>query len=234
VSRRRAAGGRRIGRGEEGFTLTEMMIAGIIASALLVSSSIAMTITNRASDTESTQGATTNEVLLAAQAVQSYLSGAWTSSGSLGGVSTACSGGSTGQLFPATQGPFVSASKNDIMFCGFRSNSSTSDTYEIHFTRCTAAGVCTLQIDQEPGPGCSPCTVDTVFTVSGVSDAGTPFTYWDYNSGWSQVTTSDPVPSTQLASIQAVQVSLTTVGTTGAGTNVKRLVLLPNTLSGGS
>ena len=221
---------------DRGFTLVEVMIASIIALALLVSASVAMTATTHAVRTESTQGSTTSSALIAVQEIQSLLGGTWTS-GSLGGEPSVCSGGiqgSNSQLFPSGQGPFVTATGTDLMFCAFRNNSTTSATFEIHFTGCSTHNVCTLKIDQEPGPGVCPCTVNTIFSMPGIYDGGTganaPFVYDYYQTtnpvGWTS--------TSQLNQIQAVKLTLSVSGGGGSGTNVQRLVLLPNTLAGGS
>jgi len=226
-------------RGEDGLTLVELAIASAIAISMLLASSVSITATGHASQSEIAQGSTTNQAITDAAALQTFLSGAY-DSGSVAGVSTECAGGSSGQAFPTGQGPFVSATSTDVMFCGFRNSSLTSYTYEIHFTNCDAKSVCTLKVDQEPDPSCaSACTVSTVFVASGVSDQGAkvgggtvaPFTFYTYDG------TSSP-PSWQttstLGAIEAVQVSMTVYGSTGAGTAVERLIALPNTITGGA
>lgn len=228
----------RVRRDESGLTIIEMLIASSIALSMLVAVSIGLTASGGASMREGTQGATTNQAIIDAAALQTFLSGAWTS-GSLAGVSTQCSNGANGpgNAFPSGQGPFVTATSTDVMFCAFRNNSPTAYTYEIHFTNCTTKHVCTMKVDQQPAPGCSPCTVDTVVAAPGVSNQGAtvggtlvaPFVYYFYNtssSSWQTTTT--------LSQIQAVQVSFTVYGSSGAGTSVQRLISLPNTIAGGS
>ena len=140
-----------------------------------------------------------------------------------------CAGGSNGQAFTDGNGPFVSATASDIVFCGLRNNSSTAYSYHLHFADCSGSGICNLQIDRYAPPGCSPCHTTTVFTMANVSDAGTPFVYDYYDRGsaaWE--------PTAVLSQVQAVQVTYTVAASGVSGTTVKRLVLLPNTLGGTS
>jgi hypothetical protein len=223
---------------EDGLTLVEMLIASSIALTMLMAASIGLTASNGASNHEVTQGATTNQAIVDAGNLQTFLAGAWTS-GSLAGVSTECSSGTggPGNTFPGGQGPFVTATSTDVMFCAFRNNSPTAYTYEIHFTNCNAKHVCTLKVDQQPVPGCTTCAASTVMSAPGVSNQGakvggvsvSPFVYYCYNtssSSWQSTST--------LSQIQAVQVTFTVFGSTGAGTSVQRLISLPNTIPGGS
>lgn len=166
-------------RAQYGMTLVELMIAGGLAVSLLVSSSVALTANTHASRSEAGLGATTGAALVAAQAVEQALAGAWTSS-SLAGISSVCSDGTANaNSFPSNQGPFVSAGATKVVYYGFRNNSSTSYTFQISFTKCSGS-LCTLEIDQEPAYGCSPkpCATSAVFSMAGVSDAGTPFVYY--------------------------------------------------------
>jgi type II secretory pathway pseudopilin PulG len=221
---------------EAGFTLVEMTVAMLIAMVVLLSGSVAMSATTRATRLELNQGSTTNSALITAQAMQQALAGGWTT-GTLGGVSNYCTdGGSSGQNgFPSGNGPFVSASSTSIVFCGFPNNQLISYTYKIYFTGCTASHVCTMAIDQEPGLLCSVCTTVPRFRMAGVSNAVTssppgPFSFWTYNASaspqWQQTST--------LNQIQAVQIALELTNPSGSGTFVQRMILLPNTLSGGS
>ena len=78
-------------RGEDGLTLVEMLIASSIALTMLMAASVGLTASNGASNREVTQGATTNQAIVDAGELQTFLAGAWTS-GSVAGVSTQCSG----------------------------------------------------------------------------------------------------------------------------------------------
>jgi type II secretory pathway pseudopilin PulG len=223
-------------REEAGFTLVEMTVATLIAMVVLLSGSVAMSATARATRLELNQGATTNSALTTTQAVQQALAGGWTT-GTVGGVSNYCTDGSAnGQTgFPTGNGPFVSASATAIVFCGFPNNQLISYTYKIYFTGCSTSHVCTLAIDQEPGLLCSVCTTVPRFRMAGVSNALTtsppgPFSFWTYNASasppWQQTST--------LSQIQAVQLALRLTNPSGSGTFVQRMILLPNTLAGGS
>jgi len=233
----RGTGGR-----EEGFTVIEVVVASLILVTMLVTASVALTATTRASNSEAGQGATTSSAIIAAQEVENLLGGAWTPAAT-GGVSTLCAGGTGGQSFATGQGPFVTATTTTLMFCGFSVNASTAYTYDIHFTGCTSSNVCALQIDREPAPNCNPCSSLTVFKLQGVSDSGTPFVYDYYDTSttpgtWTCVNaapscTGQP-PASALSTVQAVTVTLTTTTAKGAGTQVTRKILLPNALGGWS
>jgi type II secretory pathway pseudopilin PulG len=228
----------RLRRDESGFTVIEVLVASSIALTMLVSASIGLTASNSASNREVTQGTTTNQAIIDAEALQTYLSGAWTS-GSLAGVSTQCSNGPNGpgNSFPSGQGPFVTATGTDLMFCAFRNNSPTSYTYEIHFSNCDTKHVCTLKIDQAPAPGCTTCKWNNLVSAPGVSSQGAtvggvlvaPFVYYYFDTA-----TSTWQTTTALNQIQAVQVTFNVSGSTGSGTSVQRLITLPNTIAGGS
>jgi len=178
--------------------------------------------------------------LVAIQAIQLELSGGWATPTNVAGITSSCTDGDSGgtTAFAPGNGPFVSAGATSIMFCGFRNSSTTSYTYDIHFTACTTSDICTLAIDREPGFHCSVCTPLRVFAMDGVSDAPSgspaagPFTYWYYDAAAS----SPPYwqPTSTLSQIQAVQVSFTLTGASGSGTKVQRMILLPNTLAGGT
>jgi hypothetical protein len=219
-------------RGEEGLTLVELAMAGVLGVALLTTIAVATTAVTHSSRAEVQQGVTTGNAIVAIQAVQQALSAAWTP-GSTSGVSSQCAGGRHGEAWESGTGPFVSVEPSDIVFCGFRNNSSTPYTYELHFTDCEDH-LCTLVLDQQGAPGCSPhCLETTVYTDTGVSDAGTPFAYYTSSGGsWA--------PTTNLSQIQAVQVTLTipALGPSGKsegnGSQVQRLLILPNTLGGAS
>jgi len=217
-------------REEDGLTLVELALAGLVGVALLTMAAVATTATVHSSRTEVQQGVTTEGAILAVQEVQQTLSSAWTP-GSTGGVTSQCAGGADGQSWVTGNGPFVSVSATDIVFCGFRNNSSIAYTYELHFTHCTGT-LCTLELDQLGAPGCSPsCRSSVAFVQNGVSEVGIPFGFYTANGGaW--------VTTATLSQIDAVQVTLVipalnpTGTTAGNGTQVERLVVLCNAASG--
>ena len=218
-------------RGEEGLTLVELAIAALLGVALMTMIAIATQATVHSSRTEVQQGATTSNAIVAVQGVQQALAAAWTP-GAGSGVTSQCAGGSNGQSWTAS-GPIVSATSTDIVFCGFRNNSSTAYTYELHFTNCSGS-LCTLKLVQQGAPGCSPhCYTSTVFADADVSNAGTPFAFYTSSDGsWASTST--------VSQIQAVQMTLvipamSPSGTALAdGTQAQRLIVLPNTLGGAS
>jgi len=218
-------------RDEAGLTLVEMLVGGLLGIGLLTGIAVATQATVHSSRTEVQQGVTTSNAIVAVQAVQQALSAAWTPAAA-GGVTSQCAGGADGESWTAS-GPIVSATSTDVVFCGFRNNSTVAFTYELHFTGCVNH-LCNLQIDQLGAPGCSPhCHASTVFVDGDVSDLGTPFAFYSAAGGSWAATAS-------VAQIQAVQVTLVVpaIGPTGTslgdGTQVQRLVELPNALGGGS
>lgn len=199
------------------------MVASAVALVVLTMISICVVTLTQTSVGAVERGSSTGPALLVAQEVQQVVSGATTP-----GPGSDCAGGSSGQPFPSQQGPFVSASDNDIMFCAVRSNSSTEYTYELHFTgSCSSANTCTLELDQEPSPGCSPCTVRDVYSATGVSNSGTPFTYYyDPGSSWTELTLS----SNNLGLIQAVEATFDVQPSGTSASAIQRMILLPSTL----
>jgi hypothetical protein len=211
--------------------MVELLVGALLGIGLLSGIAVATQATVHSSRTEVQQGVTTSNVIVAVQAVQQALAGAWTPA-SANGVTSQCAGGPNGQAWTAS-GPVATATATDVQFCGFRNNSSTAYTYELHFTGCTSS-LCNLQIDQLGAPGCSPhCHSATVFTDGDVSNLGNPFAFYT-SSGGSWATTST------LSQIQAVRVTLVVpaISPTGSalndGTEVQRLIVLPNALGGGS
>lgn len=203
--------------------MVEMMVASAVALVVLTMISTCVITLLQTSVGAVQSGSSTGPALLVAQEVQQVLSGA-----SQPGSASDCSGGSSGQPFPAQQGPFVSASGNGIMFCAVLGNSSTEHTYELHFTgSCSSTNTCTLELDQEPSPGCSPCTVREVYSAAGVSDSGTPFTYYyDPGTSWTELS---PSPG-NLGLIQAVEATLVVQPSGTSASAVHRMILLPHTL----
>jgi hypothetical protein len=211
-----------------------MLVGGALGIGLLAGIAVATQATVHSSRTEVQQGVTTSAALVAVQGVQQSLAAAVVPTSS-GVTSQHCAGGTDGQSW-STSGPIASATTCPpvIQFCGYRNNASTAYTYELHFTNCTG-NLCTLQMDQLGAVGCDPhCHSVTVFAQSDVSKQGTPFTYYKATSGGSWTTTSDP------NAIQAVQLTLVVpaLSPSGAalvdGTQVQRVVVLPNALGGGS
>jgi hypothetical protein len=220
-------------RDEAGFNLVEMLVGGLLGLGLLTGVAVATQATVHSSRTAVQQGVTTSNALVAVQAVQQMLAGAVIPTA--GGFTDQCAGGNDGQAWTAS-GPIAAATTApaDLQFCGLRNNSSTAYTYELHFTNCTG-NLCTLQLDQFGALGCDPhCHTVIVFAQSDVSKQGTPFAYYKAASGGSWSTTST------VGQIQAVQLTfvvpaLSPTGTALAdGTQVQRLVVLPNALGGGS
>lgn len=225
---------------EDGFTLVEVMVASFVALVVLCMASMSTIALTRTSVGAIQRGSATGPALLAVQDVQQILSRAWTPN-TTSDVTSDCAGGTDGQSFQSGNGPFVPlsgapVSATDLMFCAVdEHDASTAHTYELHFTNCSGAGQCDLELDEEPAYGCTgTCSAQVAWSMDGVSDTGTPFSYFESTS-W----TTPVAPShVTLDEVQAIDVTLavTNAATGGSSaTSVERLVLLPNTLpTGGS
>lgn len=214
-------------------TLAEVVIASAIGVVVLLASSLVVTGALGVSEAANETGATTGPALAAANAVEQVLTDAFVPAGVPTTVTSDCTNGSPGAaLSGSSDGAFVSAadtSSTTLYVCSTFPGASTAYTYEITFTNCSAAGVCTLEIEKWGAPGCSaPCSAEVVEATPGISDAATtPFSYY----------TGDPWETTStLSAIQSVVVDLEAPTAHGAGTaaEVKRTVVLPNTLVGQS
>lgn len=219
-------------RGEEGFSLPEVLVAVLIGAVVLSMVSMAAVATTRSASDATALGSSTGPALIAVDGVQQILSAA-TDAAPFDGAFD-CAGTTSGGAFPSGTGPFAATptmpSSNSIEFCAVRSGSTTAYTYELYFpnaTGCTGT-TCTLELDQWPAEGCTgtTCTTVVVSKWADVSDAS-PFTFYCYSGGW---TTS----GCTAGSIEAVRVSLTVSAPGDEGVAVQRMVVLPNTLNGGS
>jgi len=224
--------------GEDGFTLVEVMVASVVALLVLGMASVSTIAMTSRSVGAIQRGSATGPALLAAQDVQQTLSRAWTPN-STSNVSSDCAGGKNGQTFVTGNGPFVplsgtSVSATDLMFCAVDVRSpTTAHTYELRFTGCNISSICSLELDQEPAYGCTgTCNPVIAWTMNGISDAGSPFTYFESTS-W-----TTPVAPSQvtLDEVQAVEVTLAVSNSAVGGSSsesIQRMVLLPNTLPNG-
>lgn len=217
---------------EAGFTLVETMIASIVALVVLTMISFSVITLTQTSVGAIQRGSSTGPALLVAQEIQQVLSGAVDPTSARAGVTFDCSFGSSGQEWPqsAGQGPFVSASSNDIMFCGLRNGSSTAYTFELHFVgNCASTSTCTLELDQEPAPSCSPCNAQEVYSATGVSSSGAPFSFYtESGSSWTSLTpacTLDPICN--YGDIEAVEATLQVQPSSTRASTIQRMILLP-------
>jgi hypothetical protein len=219
--------------GEEGMTLTEVVIASAIALVVVAVSSVAISTALSVSETANETGTTTGPALAAANAVEQVLTDAFIPAGVPATVTSDCTNGSAGTaLSGSSNGPFVSAAdttSTTLYVCSTFPGTTTAYTYEVTFTSCSSSNVCTLAIERWAAPGCSsPCTAKVVEAFSGISDAATtPFSYYTDNP-WGTTST--------LSSIESVRVDLEapTLHSHGTAAEVRRTVVLPNTLMGQS
>lgn len=233
---------------EGGELLVEVLIASTVLTIVLSMVFVSTGTMTKVTGTQVRRGSLTGAAAVGAAAVEQLITNAWTpESPNAVGITDDCAGGGDGQTFPSAQGPFVEASGIDLWFCAIRPGQSTAYTYELHFTGCSAAAVCTLRADRQPSPGASgqPVSILAVGDAScpaclGAAGATSPFVYVDDSTGSDTVLNpgggAAAVPGASLVRIDLVDLTLTVTdaatGTAASTTTVQQSVALPNTEGG--
>lgn len=224
------------GRGapEAGLSAVEVMVAAALFAMVLAMTFTATSVTTKDTARQVGQGTATDTATVVAGELRAVLAGAVDPASLPSGITDDCSGSVAGAAFPPDQGPFVSATPTAVALCVLGAGSSTAYTEQVQFANgCDAASVCTVTVIRWPKPGSG--GTSTVFEQTGVSDGSAPQAPlgYDEESGGTWTTVAAPTAA-NLVQVEAVQLSVTVPGTAGgSSTTIERVVLLPNTVTGG-
>lgn len=221
---------------EEGFTLVETLMASAIAIIVIMTVFLTSWVTLASSESASEESSTTAPAEMAVNAVEQIVDNAIVPIG-VGPFASNCTDAS-GVVLNGTYGPFVYAGSDDplpgpttLSLCSVRPGTDTADTYEISFSTC-GGGSC-LAIDRLScsGNSCSWTRVDDFSGLTSTNPSGNaPFTYFEGDPSWTQVTPA----ASNLGQISAITVDFSVPTTHGKAepAEFSRTVVLPQALGG--